>query len=67
MKEHRSCKFFGYRALCLYGEHELMRQFLSDAKVPQSSVPITIDFSKGEEVDKMLCASCEKYESKKDA
>lgn len=63
MKKHQDCKFFGYRKTCLHGEDNIMKQFLSDTEIPQSGVPIPLDFSKSEEIDK-ICSSCPKFVSK---
>jgi len=56
------CQYFGIRNLCPHREHELMKQFVADTEVPQSNVPINLDFSKEGEINK-LCSSCDKFKA----
>ena len=62
-KTYDSCQYFGIRNLCPHRESELMKQFISDITIPQSSVPEILDFSKEKEVNE-LCSSCSKFRSK---
>jgi hypothetical protein len=57
-----NCKYFSIRNLCPHRDNELMKQFILETEVPQSSVPITLNFSKEMEVNN-ICSSCDKFKS----
>ena len=59
---YNSCQYFGIRNLCPHRESEIMKEFISDTEIPQSSVPVLLDFSKEKEVNE-LCSSCNKFKS----
>ena len=49
---------------CPYRKDELMKNFIMNTTVLESSVPIARDFSKREEINK-LCSSCDKFTPRK--
>jgi predicted transcriptional regulator len=55
-----NCKYFSIRNLCPYRDDELMKQFILETEVPQSNVPMTLNFSEEMEVNK-ICSSCDKF------
>jgi hypothetical protein len=64
MKRHIDCKFFDSRAYCPHYKDQLMEKFRHDIAVPQCGSPVTLDFSKSDEVDTRFCSSCTKFEPK---
>ena len=59
---YKSCQHFGIHNLCPYRENKIMKEFVSETEMPQSSVPVYLDFSKEKEVNE-LCSSCNKFKS----
>ena len=57
---YHNCKYFSIRNRCPHRDNELMKQFILETEVPQSSVPINLNFSKEVEVNK-ICSSCDKF------
>jgi hypothetical protein len=62
-KTYSNCKCFSIRNLCPHREDELMKQFVMGTHIPESSVPIQIDFSKEDEINK-ICSSCNKFKAR---
>lgn len=53
-------KYFSIRNRCPHRDNEVMKQFIFETEVSQSSVPINLDFSKEVEVNN-ICSSCDKF------
>jgi hypothetical protein len=60
------CKYFGIRNLCPHIEEEIMKQFVLNTEIPESSVSVPLNFDKADEVNK-ICMFCIKFEHHKDS
>ena len=60
------CKYFGLRNLCPHFEEEIMKQFVYNTEVPQSSTPVLLNLDKKDDVNK-ICMSCIKFKPLQDS